>query len=600
MCGIWALFLKSLSATTPVGGWSRNYYEAFKCLAPRGPDRSHLVEYNGNLNIKLGFHRLSIMDPSPRGDQPFTLEYEERDGAGVEGVEGSPRSHIVTVVCNGEIYNFRELATRYDLTLRGGSDCEVIHLLYRKIGIERLVTELRGEFAFVLVDMEVASGDMVVYACRDPFGVRPLFVSVSPTEINFSSELKGLVCVYNKGGSESDADVGSDMARCHVEPFRPGHYMVCRKRAGTWSEPTYLQYYACGHRDTVVETDLSTIKGKVVELLTQAVRCRLVADRPLGCLLSGGLDSSLVAGLSAKILAGEGRRLKTFSIGLPGGTDEKYAKMVASHIGSDHTHVSFSEKDFIEAVPEVIASIESYDITTVRASTAQYLISKWISRNTTIKVLLIGDGSDELCSGYMYFHKTPSPDHAHRENMRLLQDISCFDVLRADRGISDNGLEGRVPFLDVSFVDYYLSVDPALRVPIQGIEKWLLRESFADTGLLPREVLMRAKEGLSDACSSHKRSWFMILQEHTDRLYTDKQFHDKQKTYRHCVPPTKEALYFRELFELNFGRHVSHVIPYYWLPKWCGDITEPSARVLKVYQERQVSDKSESEAGNGA
>lgn len=560
MCGIWAILLKQPT---------RDYYDAFQTLKPRGPDRSYLVEYYKPFDIKLGFHRLSIMDPSTKGDQPFVYEYDQ-DG----------KHHILTVICNGEIYNYMELALKYNLELKSGSDCEVLHLLYHQIGIDALVKELNGEFAFVICDMTTDTGDMIVQVARDPFGVRPLFISVTDSYINLSSELKALVNVHNKTVSATDL----------VEQFKPGHYMTLQKQNGKWLDDlSYVRYYSCALVKQNMDMSLDVIKSSIVEKLTEAVRCRLTSDRPLGCLLSGGLDSSLVSSIASRELAKTGRKLRTFSIGMPGSTDEKYAKMVAEHIGSIHTHVCFQPEQFLEAVDQVIYAIETYDITTIRASTAQYLICKWISENTDIKVLLIGDGSDELTAGYLYFHKAPNSWESHCENIRLLEDICYFDVLRADRGVASNGLEARVPFLQKDFVDFYLSVDPDLRVPKDNMEKWLLRTSFDNRSYLPREALWRCKCALSDGCSSEERSWFKILQDHLEDKYTDEQLLEKKKNYTHFVPQTKEALYFREKFEEYFGKKVEKVVPYQWLPKFVGNTYEPSARTLDIYKQLTAS-----------
>jgi asparagine synthase (glutamine-hydrolysing) len=340
------------------------------------------------------------------------------------------------------------------------------------------------------------------------------------------------------------------------------------------------------------------IKTKIRETFIESVRSKLFSDRPLGCLLSGGLDSSLVASIASRFLKERGQKLKTFSIGLEDSTDEYYARLVAKHIDSEHTHIKLEQDDFINALKDVIYVTETYDITTVRASTGQYLVSKWISKNTDIKVLLIGDGSDELAAGYMYFHKAPTPMELHQENVRLLKDIHFYDVLRADRGIAENGIEARVPFLDHRFVDLYLSIDPKLRHPASykeykeykntSLEKWLLREAFNVDDFLPSEVLFRKKEAFSDGVSSMKKSWYQIVQEFANEKYSDEYLESEKERIGFNKPPSKEALYFRKIWEEYFGTYetspqTAEVIPYFWLPKWCGDIKEPSARVLQVY-----------------
>jgi asparagine synthase (glutamine-hydrolysing) len=297
----------------------------------------------------------------------------------------------------------------------------------------------------------------------------------------------------------------------------------------------------------------------------------------LGCLLSGGLDSSIVSAITAKHVK---HVLHTFTIGLEGATDIKYAEMVSKHIKSIHQTFIVTIQDALDAIEEVIYTIESYDCTTVRASVWQYLLGKKIKENTDIKVLLTGEGSDELMSGYMYFHKAPDAYESHRENMRLLEDIHRFDGLRVDRAMSCHGLEVRIPFLDPEFVELYLSLPIDLRMASRGIEKQLFRDAFKDTDYLPHEVLYRRKEAFSDGTSSLEKSWFEILQEHIGGLVSDEEF----MNHKYGVEvDSKEKYYYKKIFEKNFGEKCFGVIPYYWLPKWCGNVMEPSARVLDVY-----------------
>lgn len=291
---------------------------------------------------------------------------------------------------------------------------------------------------------------------------------------------------------------------------------------------------------------------RIRETLTQAVQARSRAERPMGALLSGGLDSSLVAGLLAKEFKKRGETLRTFSIGMPGATDKEHAENVAKHIGSVHTHIEFSERDFLDAVEEVVKVTETFDITTIRATTGNYLVGKWISENTDVKVLLIGDGSDELCSGYMYFHSAPDPHSSHLENIRLINDIHQYDVLRADRGVADNGLEARVPFLDKHFIDLYLTIDPKLRIPTTTekgfkMEKALLRDSFLGENLIPDSVLYRKKEAFSDGVSSEDKSWYVILQEWCEKEYSDQDLEESTKL-SYLPPVSKESLHYRKLF----------------------------------------------------
>lgn len=586
MCGIWTLILKS-PETQPL-----NAYNAFKTIENRGPDRSYYIEHNKPHNVKIGFHRLSIMDPSTKGDQPFVYEYVD-----VENLK-----HIVSVICNGEIYNYLDVAKKCDITLKSGSDCEILGELYIKYGIEKIAEEIRGEFAFVIIDMEEESGHMKFFASRDPFGIRPLYTYIDDHMVNFSSEIKGLVPVYNK----------SDFDKKCLNALKPGHYMTMTRINNTFSEPIYHKYYTFPEikdiveysQQTVTTDELSLIKAKIVELLTKSVESRLMSDKPIGFLVSGGVDSSLLAAIANKILRKFGKKARTFSIGMENSTDEKYARMVAEYIGSEHTHIKLDVSKWIDTLKDVVYNVETYDKTTIRASTGQLLAAQIISMTTDIKVLMIGDGSDEICSGYLYFHKAPSAVHAHFENIRLAEEISTYDVKRADEGVSRNGLEARVPYLDVDFVDYYLSINPSLRIPkysdVTGtiLEKWLLRESFRESKLLPEEVLYRKKEAFSDGVSGTEKSWFQIIQEYVNGIYSDEYLQESQKIYNHCQPDTKEALYYRELYDAFFGDNCAHLLDKFWLPKWCGNITEPSARVLDVYKNTTMNETGETNAVN--
>ncbi|ARF09050.1 asparagine synthase [Catovirus CTV1] len=547
MCGIFALFEKRKLP----GLYHASLYGHFLEIKNRGPDRSvyHELSQPGAI---VGFHRLAIMDTTSKGDQPFKYDDDKR---------------TVYVICNGEIYNHTELSEKHSLVGSSGSDCEVISLLYKKYKDIKLITqELTGEYAFIIMDIDNLTGDYTVYCANDRFGVRPLFVLEDDNSIAFASELKGLPL----------------HSKYSVTRFEPRHYSILTKTGGVLSKVYYYKYYDINDIQQTV-FDLEHAKIQIRKSFEDAIDLMMESDREIGCLLSGGLDSSLVASVLASKMKNHDKKLKTFSIGLPGATDEFYAKMVGEHIGSIHTHVTVSEKDFLESVPFVIKMIESYDITTVRASTAQYLISKWISENTDIKVVFCGDGSDELTSGYLYFHKAPSPEELDKETKRLLNDIHLYDGLRADRCIAGHGLEARFPFLNHKFIETYLSVDAKLRMPTEGLEKWLLRESFKGTNYLPDKVLYRYKCALSDGCSKQERSWFQILQESLEDKFSDADLEHAKNIFSHLTPYTKESLYIRDIFCKTFGfGDVNKILKYFWLPKWCGDVKDPSARVLGI------------------
>ena len=562
MCGIWAI----------LNGDSNNkYYDSFLKIENRGPDRSSYIKMNEFIKMYFGFHRLAIMDRSTKGDQPFMIEDDNR---------------TIICLCNGEIYNYLDIINSTKIELNSGSDCETIPRLYIKYGFYNTIKMLQGEFVIILIDFDHINNIVKFYTARDPLGIRPLFYSENNKCIMFSSELKGINNITDP---------------TTIKRFPPNHILegFYNKNDSYKIKLNYYLYKYSDYTKQILSENITNNMNYIFELirdqLETSVISMLQSDRPLGALLSGGLDSSLVVSIASYYLNRQNKKLKTFSIGMPNGTDEKYAKMVAEYCNTDHTHVEFSQDDFCNAIEDVIKTIESYDITTVRASTGQYLISKWISQHTDIKVLLIGDGSDELTCGYMYFHKAPSPIDAHNENIRLLEEIHIYDVLRADRGIAGNGLEARVPFLDPNFVQLYLSIPPALRIPKDGIEKWLLRKSFdvSDINIretfknkveyLPKEVLYRKKEAFSDGVSGLQKSWYQIIQEKVETLYTDDYLEKCKSKYKINIPHTKEALYYREIYE-KYYPNTDHLIPHYWLPKWCGNITEPSARVLQVYK----------------
>ena len=305
-------------------------------------------------------------------------------------------------------------------------------------------------------------------------------------------------------------------------------------------------------------------------------------ERDICCLLSGGLDSSIISAIVARHHPG---KLHTWSIGLEGSEDLMFAEKVANHIGSTHHNIVCSEREFLDAIPNVIEAIESYDTTTVRASVGNWLVSKYIKENSDAKVIFNGDGSDEVTGGYMYFHLAPDSIEFDKECRRLLCSIHYFDVLRSDRSISDHGLEARTPFLDRKFVQTYLSIDPNLRFHPgeKQCEKYFLRKTVELFGnnLLPDEVLWRKKEAFSDGVSKQTKSWFEIIQSHVKLINFD--FRD---TISCNIPTTQEQKYYRYIFNQKFKNKLSQqIIPYFWMPKFC-DATDASARTLSVYKEK--------------
>ena len=322
--------------------------------------------------------------------------------------------------------------------------------------------------------------------------------------------------------------------------------------------------------------------------MDKSITKRLLSDRPIGCLLSGGLDSSLITALVVKKFK---KPIKTFSVGLEGAVDLEYARKVADFLGTEHHELIISVEDMFNAIPEIVKEIETYDITTIRASTPMYLLSKYIKETTDITVLFSGEGSDEASGSYLYFHNAPSEDKFQEEILRLMKDLSYFDVLRCDKSTAGTGLEVRVPFLDKEFLDFYLGIAPKFKIPKNyPIEKYLLRKAYDDSDLLPPEVLWRTKEGMSDGVSSQKKAWYEIIQDKIDVLITDSEFRENKDKYTHNPPQIKEAYYYRKIFEETFNNR-SSILPYYWLPKWSGHIIDPSARVLNVYSEKNYEEQ---------
>lgn len=534
MCGVFAYLGEPKSKNFLLMGFNK--------LSGRGPDKSKLeiVKSDKDSCLIYGFHRLAINDFSPLGDQPMC--------------QGSN-----TLICNGEIFNYQQLISENNFEYQSGSDCEIILHMYKKYGIEETVSKLDAEFAFILYDGEKD----IVYSARDPFGVRPLFIGTDEKKnMYFSSEIKGI----------------SDLC-CQIERFPPGYIWNSKDK----SLNRYYDY-SFPLRINNLEYSEEQITDKLRELLIAAVDKRLMSERPIGCLLSGGLDSSLISSIVSKRFKEQNKgELNTFSIGMPGSTDLKYAKMVAEHIGSNHHHIELSIDDFLKAIPEVIYSIESYDTTTVRASVGNYLVGKFIKENTDITVVYNGDGSDEM-SGYLYLRNAPNEKLFQEECVSLLKNIHMFDCLRSDRSISSRwSLESRTPFLDKDFVSYYMSIDPKLKMYSQSkIEKYLLRKAFEKDNYLPKDVLWRPKEAFSDGCSSNEKSWYKIIQDYVDIFISDEQFEQLRKNYTHNPPEIKESLYYRQIFETHFENH-TNIIDFFWLPKWCGDQKDPSARALSIY-----------------
>ena len=534
MCGIF--FVKKNEDVS-----AEKVYTEFEKSKNRGgipPDDTKFFEIG---EYYLGFHRLSINGLNTESNQPFF-----KNGT--------------YLICNGEIYNYKELYSYIGIKPLTDSDCEIIIDLYQLYPIDYFINLLDGVFSFIIYDTQ----KNLVMVGRDPFGVRPLYYSHDYN--NFSSELKQI----NNLSTET------------ITQFPPGHFFIKNDVTNVMKETnlpnkyhTLTQYYMplCSQFKNFVD-ERNYYKSLIRGTLINAVKKRLLSDRPIACLLSGGLDSSLITSIVVNLLKEKPNiKLETFSIGLPGSTDLVYAKKVANYLDTKHTEILLTEDDFFNAIPEVIEKIESYDTTTVRASVGNYLISKYIYQNSEAKVIFNGDGSDELTGGYLYFHKAPNSLLFDFEVKHLLQNIHYFDVLRSDRSISSCGLEPRTPFLDKTFVNTYLSIPLYYRKPEGNeIEKKILRDSFME--FLPTDVLYRKKEAFSDGVSGNDRSWYQVIAEKLDKIDIPIFEHNE----KHMCPKTKEQMYYRYLFEQKYPKR-ENVIPYFWMPKW-SNTTDPSARTL--------------------
>jgi asparagine synthase (glutamine-hydrolysing) len=580
MCGIWAWILANTNQKLP--SEEEILEKGVRGISKRGPEGHRILQAG---NATFAFTRLAINGLNDAGMQPFHLqELRNASGAtsetlwGLSRDEGSTQANGITWMCNGEIYN----AHRLNIPMPSGSDCEVMGALYERCERDPVMfcRALDGVFAFVLYD-----GHNYVVG-RDPYGVRPLYYMQKKEVSYLLGDLDCPVTIDQGIIFASERKALEPFANEHsvIEEFPPGQvWTIQGKQNDFFNRRVKKEVY---HTVPWIKMADSSDWNTTLRLsLEAAVKKRVeLSERPIAALLSGGLDSSLIAALVQEELKLSGKPpLKTFSIGMPGSTDLKYARMVADHIGSDHTEILTTADEMFSYIPEVIRDIESYDITTVRASVGNWLVSKRIRETTDCKVVFNGDGSDEILGGYLYFYRAPSDEAFERESERLLAEISKYDVLRSDRSISSHGLEPRTPFLDKQFVQVARSLPTDLRRPTKNLcEKWCLRTAFQDTCLLPYEVLWRKKEAFSDGVSSQEKSWYQEVQERIEqqRLVP---FDWEQKAKQWCdpIPKTKEAFYYRTLYESMY-KHTATYWPF-WMPKWSGETTDPSARTLSLY-----------------
>ena len=505
-----------------------DFEKGFAETVSRGPDCTRIVETSDGI---LGFHRLAIMGLTPEGMQPFCLDGD-------------------MVVCNGEIYGFQKLkehlAGKY--TFASDSDCELLLPLWREYGTD-MFAMLDAEFACIIYDAK--SHEFI--AARDPIGIRPLYYGYDEKGgIVFASEPKNLTGLC-----------------AHIKPFPPGFY---------YRDGFFVQYCNISSAPEILPDDVETACKNIREKLVAWVEKRLVSDAKVGFLLSGGLDSSLVCAIAAKKSE---TPIRTFAIGMDiDAIDLKYARQVADYIGSEHTEVIISKQDVLDALETVIHLLGNYDITTIRASIGMYLVCKAIHEQTDIRVLLTGEISDELF-GYKYTDFAPDADAFQQESEKRIRELHMYDVLRADRCISVNFLEARVPFGDLDFVKYVMALDPAIKMNVYKKGKYLLRHAF-EGDWLPEEILWREKAAFSDAVG---HSMVDDLKEYAEGYYSDEEFEERRKAFTHAQPFTKESLLYREIFEKYYPGQ-SEMIVDFWMPNkaWEGcNVSDPSARVLSNY-----------------
>ena len=544
-----------------------HYINLSKRIRHRGPDWSGIY-YNQDKQVVITHERLSIVGVNS-GSQP---------------INNKDLNIILSV--NGEIYNYKEL---YSTVLHNKyipqteSDCEVIIYLYKEFG-NAFIKMLDGIFSFVLYD---CANDRVVVG-RDPIGIIPLYHGLCSSREGISgyyvsSELKVIqdecdnINVFPPGCIK-EVNLGESIDLSIVEKFY---------------NPSYNRDFDVFDFDgESSQKELTVVKNNIRNQLTDSVRKRLMADVPFGVLLSGGLDSSLIASITSRLIDDTnnvwGNKLHSFSIGLKGAPDLKYASMVADFLGTIHHEINFTVQDGIDCLEELIYHLETYDVTTIRASTPMYLLSR-IIKSMGIKMVLSGEGADEVFGGYLYFHNAPNSKEFHEECQSRVSNLHHFDCLRANKSTMSWGIEARVPFLDKSFLETSMPIDPELKLKAsEKIEKYILREAFntPENPYLPDEILWRQKEQFSDGVGYN---WIDGLKEFVETQISDEEFANVEQNYTDDIPKTKEALYYRKIFDRQFPNR-SEIVPR-WIPRtdWDGVSYDPSGRAQKVHENTTVN-----------
>ena len=554
MCGIWAFIQLQQQYEY------QKLFDNFMKLRPRGPDMSSFNVYN---NVYIGFHRLAIMNPSFTSNQPYIIKDNDR---------------TIVFICNGEIYNFKDLIDNYDLPINDNSDCMTIPQLYLKMVKKQsdikdfsclFTNKVKGEYAFILFEYNNSNELVNLVAGRDEIGVRPLYYNkpTNNSDVVFSSEIKGIN--FFKGD---------------VMEYEPGTIMNISFVNNMIHDITYYDFRTVYRTAELIHDgdmfEEGTLLYHVRKTVTEAVERRLTADRPIAFLLSGGVDSSLVAGIATRLLK---KQINTFCCGMNEGTDLLYARKVAQYINSNHTEVLFTPEEGLVAIRDVIWTTETWDTTSIRASVGQYLVCKHIGTKTDARVVLVGEGPDEVCSSYLFNFYAPNGEALHDAAKEYVEKIHMYDGKRADRCISRWGLEGRIALLDPEFIKAYWNIPAEWRMPrYKGIEKWWLRQAFEGTNTIPNDVLWRKKEAFSDGVSGKERSWFEIIQD-----FIKTQVSEEEMEASDIEAPTLEAYYYKKIFIELFGKERLNIISSYWQPKWTNmnaqGYIDPSARVLNVY-----------------
>ncbi|MBT6324681.1 MAG: asparagine synthase B [Bdellovibrionales bacterium] len=536
MCGILAMI-----GSAP----SQLVAKQSKKMSHRGPDERGIISTStGHI---LSHERLSIIDIHT-GKQP---------------IKGDKNTYLIH---NGEIYNHLKLKNQLKEThtQRTNSDSEIILHLYEEQG-EECINLLDGVFAFVISDQEK------VFAGRDPLGVKPLFYGHDQNEnLWFASEVKALIDVCTE-----------------INEFPPGHYFTQETGFIKYFNPDWMQG-ATPNRDG----------SKIRETLTNAVKKRLMSDVPLGVLLSGGLDSSLVTSIVTRELKKQNKTVKSFSVGLSQDSEDLLrAREVADFLDTDHHEILFTPEEGIELLKELIHKVETYDVTTIRASTPMYIMSKYI-REQGIKVVLSGEGADEIFGGYLYFGNAPSDEEFHNECVRRIKRLYTADIQRADRSTMGAGIEARVPFLDKEFLQETMLIDPALKTIKRNerMEKHILRQAFdtKEQPYLPEHILWRQKEQFSDGVGY---SWVDELKKYAEAQVSDSLFEKRETLFPHNTPSTKEAFFYRTIYTEHFPHKDCPKLVKKWVPRWQKD-KDPSGRANTTHNESYYDNTKKEEVEN--